>query len=80
MYTLLIGAVALSSSYYGWGNGIIWIDYVACTGSEASLTSCTYSNILTSACTGTTLAGVVCQSKRRIIVECSVIMTIKLYL
>ncbi|XP_019850477.1 PREDICTED: scavenger receptor cysteine-rich domain superfamily protein-like [Amphimedon queenslandica] len=60
-YTIT-GAAAKTSSYYGWGNGTILMDYVSCTGSETSITSCGYNTVLTSSCIHSRLAGVVCQS------------------
>uniref|UniRef100_A0A1X7SXF2 SRCR domain-containing protein n=1 Tax=Amphimedon queenslandica TaxID=400682 RepID=A0A1X7SXF2_AMPQE len=56
------GAIARTSSYYGWGNGVTWIDYVGCSGSETNISSCSYSSSLTSSCTITRIAGVVCQT------------------
>ena len=60
---IILGAVARTSSYYGWGNGTIWIDYISCTGSETNITSCGFSTTLTSSCRLNRLAGVVCQSE-----------------
>ncbi|XP_019849144.1 PREDICTED: deleted in malignant brain tumors 1 protein-like [Amphimedon queenslandica] len=56
------GATRFTSSYYGWGNGTVLMDYVSCTGSETKITNCGYNTVLTSSCYHGTLAGVVCQS------------------
>lgn len=56
-----IGSLARSSSRYGWGSGIIHMDYVNCAGTEISIVNCTYSTNFGSNCNHNTLAGVICQ-------------------
>ena len=41
-YGILIGSVALPRSYYGQGNGSIYIDNLRCTGHEDNIWQCSY--------------------------------------
>ena len=58
--SLLAGARAYYSAYFGQGTGPILLDYVACSGSEATLLQCSYSNT-TSDDTHSEDAGAQCQ-------------------
>ena len=63
IYTLLyIGAVALSRATFGQGSGQIWLDNVACTGSEARLIDCPANPIGTHNCAHSEDAGVRCST------------------
>ena len=59
---MYIGAKVRTNSFFGWGNGTIWIDEVNCDGTESSLYNCGYSSTLNNSCSYNTLAGVTCQS------------------
>jgi len=56
-----IGAVPLTSGFIN-GVGQIWLDNVACTGSEASLLDCPANPIGSHNCVHSQDAGVRCQS------------------
>ena len=65
LYTLLIhyiGAVALYRAAFGQGSGQIWLDNVACTGSETRLIDCPASTIGTHNCVHSEDAGVRCST------------------
>ena len=54
------GAIARGSAYFGQGNGSILLDNVHCTGNEASIFSCSHSNIGSHNCNHGDDASVVC--------------------
>ena len=54
------GVQALSGASFGQGTGRIWLDNVACTGSERVLMNCTASSTGTNSCTHAQDAGVRC--------------------
>ena len=58
--SLLAGARAYYSAYFGQGTGPILLDYVACSGSESTLLQCSYRNT-TSDDTHSEDAGARCQ-------------------
>ena len=52
------------SSYYGWGNGTIWLDYLYCGGYESNLLSCSHAySVGVTYCGYGEMAGVFCQSQ-----------------
>ena len=54
------------SSYYGYGNGTIWLDYLHCTGSETKLINCSSGvSIGATNCGYNKMAGVFCACKKR---------------
>ena len=55
---MVIDAQAFGSAYYGEGFGPILLDYVTCTGNEATLLDCPYTNH--SQCDHSSDAGVDC--------------------
>ena len=54
------GAIARGSTYFGQGSESILLDYVHCTGNEASIFSCTHNGIGSHNCDHSEDAGVVC--------------------
>ena len=59
---ILSDATAYSNAFFGRGTGIIYLDNVACTGTEVNLTSCV-ADYDTSDCTHSEDAGVTCQQE-----------------
>ena len=59
----LTGAVAYTSSRFGNGMGIIFLDDVACRGNETSLLNCSHPGIGVHNCDHTDDAGVACYCK-----------------
>ena len=60
---VVVGATALSGSYYGRGNGPIYLDGVRCSGQESSITDCNQNVVgdISSRCLAHTVdAGVRC--------------------
>ena len=56
------GAVtAHISAYFGQGSGSIWLDNLACTGSEATLFDCPHSGVGIHNCVHSDDAGVTCK-------------------
>ena len=54
-----------TSSYYGYGSGTIWLDYLHCTGSETKLINCHRGvSIGATNCDYNEMAGVFCAGKR----------------
>ena len=52
---------SLSSAYFGEGSGPIWLNKIACTGSESTLASCGHLGVsLTRSCSHSKDAGVRC--------------------
>ena len=52
------------SSFYGYGDGDIWLDGLYCSGSEEKLIDCPHNtNIQTAVCDYRKMAGVFCQCK-----------------
>lgn len=74
MHLSLIGAISKRKSYFGYGNGTIWMDFAdhSCTGSEMKLLDCpikyrtgAYSTTgYLSFCDYQGLTGVICPSER----------------
>ena len=62
MYFILSDATAHSNARFGQGTGPIFLDNVACTGEEDTLTSCTYDSDTTD-CFHSEDAGVTCQAE-----------------
>ena len=59
----IIDARSQCCSYYGWGNGTIWLDYLYCSGSESSLLSCSHAySVGVTYCGYGEMAGVYCHS------------------
>ena len=58
---VFIGAVAVLFAGFGQGTGSIWLDQVACAGTEARLASCPANPIGTHDCSHFEDAGVRCQ-------------------
>ena len=56
----MTGAQAYSQAHFGAGSGPIYLDDVRCTGSEASLTSCTSKPIGMDNCQHSEDAGIAC--------------------
>ena len=59
-YVIIIGAQAVSGAMLGEGTGRIWLDNVACTGSERELINCASSSSGVNSCTHAQDAGVRC--------------------
>ena len=54
------GAIARGRAYFGQGSEPILLNYVQCTGNEASIFSCTHNSIGSHFCDHNDDAGVVC--------------------
>ena len=52
---------AYGGAHYGQGSGPIWLDNLACTGTEASLFDCPHSSVGNHNCTHIEDAGALCQ-------------------
>ena len=59
--SMVVGAVAVSRAQFGQGTGSIWLDQVACAGTEARLAACPANPIGTHDCSHFEDAGVRCQ-------------------
>lgn len=65
-----IGAVsALRFASFGQSSGPIWLDQLACTGTEGSLCECPANNIGTHDCSHFEDAGVICQGKLKMFLK-----------
>ena len=60
--TMYAGAVAVSRAVFGQGTGQIWLDNVACTGSETRLIDCPANAIGSHNCAHSEDAGVRCNT------------------
>ena len=60
---MLSGASPYSNSFYGRGNGGIYLDDVSCSGNEQALINCSHRGIGVHGCTHSEDAGVMCLGK-----------------
>lgn len=60
-----VAALFVASTPFGVGNGPIWLDEVACNGTEANLTECHSNPIGESDCSHYEDAGVLCSAEGR---------------
>ena len=60
MYTFL-NLTGAQSDYFGQGSGSIWLDNVACSGSESNLLSCPHAGLGNTNCLHQEDIGVRCQ-------------------
>ena len=79
----ILGATACSSACFGQGSGSIFLDNVACSGSETTLLSCTNSGVGIHNCAHSEDAGVTCPCKTvtcmiKIILYCNIIFSVTL--
>ena len=59
-------SISRPSSYYGYGNGTIWLDYLHCRGSETKLINCRRGvSIGATDCGYNEMAGVFCACKKK---------------
>ena len=59
---IIIDVYSKSSSFYGYGNGTIWLDYMYCNGAESKLIDCNHAyGIGFTTCGYNEMAGVYCQ-------------------
>nr|XP_055046950.1 scavenger receptor cysteine-rich domain-containing group B protein-like [Misgurnus anguillicaudatus] len=58
------GGEVKSFTYFGPGGGALWMDDVQCTGTELSLTDCTFRGWGTHNCDHSFDAGVICRGRR----------------
>ena len=56
------GALA-PSTYYGPGSGPVWLDNLACTGSEGTILNCSHAGVGTHNCAHSEDVGIICQRK-----------------
>ena len=54
-------AVRYHSYYFGQGSGPIWLDNLACTGTETSLYNCSHNGVSNHDCSHFSDVGVICQ-------------------
>ena len=60
----LIDVVYKTGSYYGFGEGMIWLESVSCSGAEKKFVDCSHAlNIGDVSCSHAQLAGVYCPGK-----------------
>ena len=52
---------AVVQTYYGAGSGLIWMDHVACTGEEVSLSDCAHRGWGIHGCTHKQDIGIICK-------------------
>lgn len=64
-FTILVDAIALSRATFGQGSGQIWLDNVACAGTESRLIDCPANAIGSHNCIHSEDAGVRCSSVSR---------------
>lgn len=63
------GALA-PSTYYGPGSGPVWLDNVACSGTESSILNCSHAGVGTHNCAHSEDVGIICQRKNRVTRHC----------
>ena len=62
---LILAGTALSFAHFGQGTGEIWLDNVACTGSESELLDCSHNGIGVENCGHSEDASVRCNDPRK---------------
>ena len=61
MISLIFRCYSTSSAFFGKGRGPIWLDNVACNGSESNILSCSHDDLGVENCVHSEDAGVRCK-------------------